>query len=205
MIPKIIHQTWKSLDQLSPSHRMCRQKNLVLNSWWNGWQHRFVKNIDCRKDVQQFRPDLLPLFDGFAREVQGYDLWRLVVIEEFGGFYMDIDMEPVKPLDPLCVHSCVLGKETPEKDIANYMFGAAPNHPFIKEVLVELQKRVEEMPPANSHEDIYVMTGPVLWRSVYEQSQARDDVVLLHHPHWQRFGEYAIHHYEGTWKWTREH
>jgi hypothetical protein len=64
------------------------------------------------------------------------DLVRLEALLRFGGFYLDSDCEPFRPLDPLLGAEVVAAWED-ERTIPNAVLGARPDHPAIRECLVQ--------------------------------------------------------------------
>ncbi|MBT2918463.1 glycosyl transferase [Vibrio anguillarum] len=80
----------------------------------------------------------------FVREAYSAKKWafvsdyiRLKVIEEHGGIYLDIDVELLKPLDPLLGHQGFMGFEQAKPYYVNtgLGFGAIPYHPVIKKLV----------------------------------------------------------------------
>ena len=53
---------------------------------------------------------------------------------EYGGIYLDTDMEIIKSLDPLLNQSCFLGKEDSTK-LNAAIIGCTKNHEFIGDSL----------------------------------------------------------------------
>ena len=201
MIPKIIHQTWKSIEGMSEEHRYYRRVCLVKNPWWEGWEHRFYTDADCRATIEMERPDLLRVYDSYPKNIQRYDMWRAVVIQAHGGFYADIDMLFEKSLTELCTYSCVIPHEF-RATIGNYMFAAEPNHPFINKIIDEMVVRSQMK--VNLETDVYKTTGPILWTDVYQGYPDKELVHVLqgayHASGQQGFGSWAIHACSGTWK-----
>lgn len=225
-IPKITHQTAATSDLTEP----CRNFRRRLQELHPHWQHRFYDDHACRDLIRQRMPHLLPLYDHYPSAVQRADLFRVVVVYLEGGFYLDLDMECHRPLDPLCDHHCVLAEEktlTPEDAarlghadtlrIANYMFGAEPAHPFwlafLEAMLACAGGSIE------TEDDILDSTGPGLltvhshrWlrHPHSHQRQLPQGIELL--PNGGQdctfgcgpscwFGAYAHHHHLGSWRW----
>ena len=201
MIPKIIHQTWKSIGEMSPEHRHYRRTCQVKNPWWEGWEHKFYTDADCRAVIEEERPDLLKIYDGYPKNIQRYDMWRAVVVQAHGGFYADIDMLFEKSLTELCSSSCVIPHEF-RTTIGNYMFAAEPDHPFINNIIDEMAVRSQM--PIKLETDVYKTTGPILWTEVYRSFPDKELIRVLpgayHASAQQGFGDWAKHVCSGTWK-----
>ncbi len=220
--PKIIHQTAESTD-LSPKCLDWQKKCIAAHSTWD---YRFYEDQACRQFVTDQMPELLSCYDALPKGVQKADLFRLAVIYVCGGFYLDTDIEILKPLDSLISTSAVFAEElrlenesgsdqknnnSNEHDvrIANYMFGAPPKNPVIAAMIIELVEH------ALGHFidvelDVLDSTGPGMVTKVFHEFPDRNDIMLLPLSdtlceYCQKpscaFGSYAIHHHLGSWHW----
>ena len=159
VIPKIIHQTWKTSDlkTLPLAFREYHLKWIRLNPNW------FIKiwsDQDMLHMVQEYYPKWYPLFEqkrvGGLSAVMKADVFRYMLMETFGGVYVDMDMEPLKPVDELITVlkekqqkqgrgdgnsnlRCLLGQEPLEHAvlleykshfICNAMLASTPHHPL---------------------------------------------------------------------------
>ena len=105
MIPKIIHYCWfgkkskptKTEEYISSWKKYCPDYEIRE---WNESNFDINENAYCRE----------------AYEAQKWafvtDYVRLKVLYEYGGIYMDTDVEVVKNLDSLCVYDAVSGYES---------------------------------------------------------------------------------------------
>ena len=107
-IPRVIHQTWKTAEppaEWAP----------LVDTWkahHPEWQHRIWTDADCRSLVAERLPDLLPTYDGYPYAILRADAFRYAVLLVEGGVYADMDVECLRPLDPLFEReSCVLTRE----------------------------------------------------------------------------------------------
>jgi mannosyltransferase OCH1-like enzyme len=142
-----------------------------------------------------------------------------------GGFYADLDMDFVRPLDDeLLNHSLVLAEEKTLKideckrlnhlyplRIANYMFGSEPKHQFWLKVLEAMLEKSNTI--INNENDILETTGPGLLTNVFHTSKKNyPEIYLLENktnlclkkcstcPSCH-FGDYAAHLHHGSWRW----
>lgn len=126
MIPKKIHYFWFGGNEKPKSVQKC------INSWkkycldyeiieWN--ETNF--DIHCMSFVEQ------------AYEAKKYafvsDVARLMVVYEYGGIYMDTDVEVIKPLDDLLENRAYMSFENDENINTGQGFGAEAGMPFFKE------------------------------------------------------------------------
>lgn len=216
-IPRIIHQTFKS-EEIPLEYSLYRENLISLHP---GWEYKFYDDDACRKAVMKYFPEFLPIYDR-ATVIQKTDIFRVAVVYGEGGFYLDMDVECLNPLDDLCEFRCVLGEELTlnaehaarlgHRDrlrVANYMFGSEPGHPFLLRILKRMawESRREIL----TENDILESTGPGLVTAVYHDCKDMlRDVVLL--PNIDRecpltggvgchFGNYGRHHHMASWRW----
>ncbi|HVY55618.1 MAG TPA: glycosyltransferase, partial [Thermodesulfobacteriota bacterium] len=105
-IPKIIHQTYKTGD-IPPRYEHFREGVISLNP---GWKYKFYDDSACREAVEKYLPEFLPIYDS-ASVIQRTDMFRVIIVYGEGGFYLDLDMECLAPLDGLSEFRCVFGEE----------------------------------------------------------------------------------------------
>lgn len=70
--------------------------------------------------------------------VERADILRLELLWRFGGVYLDLDMECLRPLDPLIEGLDFFGTEIKPGRVTNTVIGAAPGHPVFDRALSEL-------------------------------------------------------------------
>jgi mannosyltransferase OCH1-like enzyme len=74
------------------------------------------------------------LFDRCTAGAQLAGLVRLEVVWRFGGVYVDMDLEPLKPFDPLLEHKCFFGTEG-GGILTDAVFGAEKSHLGIRQCI----------------------------------------------------------------------
>ncbi|MEQ1839488.1 MAG: glycosyltransferase, partial [Verrucomicrobiales bacterium] len=97
MIPRIIHQTWKTADipeRFRDYSQSWRDRN-------PDWTYRFWSDRDLLEFVADHYPEFLELFCSYPRGVQRADAGRYLLLHHFGGIYGDIDTECRQSLEPL--------------------------------------------------------------------------------------------------------
>lgn len=96
MIPKIIWQTheWEYKD-LPHNFKRCSQIWKNLNP---EWEYRYHSAIDRAIAVRDFDQELYQYYM-FADKVTQSDIWRYVVLYQYGGFYTDMDSFCIMPLE----------------------------------------------------------------------------------------------------------
>lgn len=127
MIPKIIHYCWLSDDPIPNKLQSC------IDSW-----HKFLPDYEfVLWDRNRFDVDKIP-WTKQAFESKKYafaaDYIRLYAVYTYGGIYMDMDVEVVRPFDPFLSNSYILGYERKESIEAG-VFGGEKGAMWIKKCL----------------------------------------------------------------------
>ena len=101
--------------------------------------------------MREHYPDLLEYYDSCPWLVQKANLLRLVAIHHFGGLYLDLDMQCLRPFGHYLEFELLLGwYGDSQKMICNAILGARePGHPFWKRCMTLAQ----EMPIARKPSD----------------------------------------------------
>lgn len=60
---------------------------------------RFLDNDDCVKDIEMAEPRLVPLFQNAVSGAWMADVCRIAALYNSGGYYFDIDLKVVQPVD----------------------------------------------------------------------------------------------------------
>lgn len=96
LIPRVVHQTAKSLDGLSVDINALRQTWMRLNP---AWEVKLWDDAHCKDFVRQEFPEYFAAYTGLAKNVERADFFRYLVVLRYGGVYADIDTECTQPLD----------------------------------------------------------------------------------------------------------
>ena len=133
MIPKIIHYVWLGGNPLG------EQEKKYIDTWkkfcpdyeikrWDETNFNVNENKYCRQALEQKKW-------AFAS-----DYIRLKVLYEYGGIYLDTDVELTKPLDNFLKHEAFVGLEDDE-NIATCVIGAKPKNEWIESILKTYKNR----------------------------------------------------------------
>jgi hypothetical protein len=215
-IPKLLHQTWRDAD--IPARWRPLQATWVQHH--PTWTWRLWTDAELRALVAADVPWLLPLYDAYPDPIQRVDVARVVILRRFGGLYVDLDYECLRPHDALLEgHELVLGHEPAVHAhqqqvpglLCNAWMASAPRHPFWDLVLARFV-RDARLPGA------LASTGPILltrcaraWRrplhlldaaaicplDAWETDVPPEDAHRLA----ARCGPeaWALHHWSGSW------
>ena len=149
-IPRIIHQTWKTHDIPAKWRRL----QLTWRELHPKWEYRFWTDEDIRAFIDQHYSWFLPIYDAYPASISRVDSFRYFVVNHFGGVYVDLDFECIRPIDELLDgKELVLGLEPPEHTtspsvrtrgldqiVCNAFLASVPGHPFWEHVFRYLVK-----------------------------------------------------------------
>ncbi len=127
MIPKIVHYCWFGGKPKPENIRSC------IDSWKRHLpDYRFMEWNEENFDFNAMA------YTRKAYEAKKFafvsDVARLKALCEYGGIYLDTDVEVLKPFDDILNHRCVLGMEE-RNYIATSFIAAEPNFPLINKFL----------------------------------------------------------------------
>lgn len=128
MIPRIIHYCWFGRKPKSESIEKC------IGSWKKfAYDYRIVEwnedNFDvysCKYSADAYNSGKYAFVSDFA---------RLKVLFEYGGFYLDTDVELIRPLDDLRNNTAFMGFESSIMVSPGAIIGAQSRNNFIGELL----------------------------------------------------------------------
>lgn len=172
LIPRLIHQTYKSNDVPEAARRMMSTWTAVNPSW----QTRFYDDAACVAFVESEFPEYYDAYTSLPKDVERSDFFRYLVLLRHGGVYADVDTESVLPLDTFLKpnDALVVGWEgefdTDEmaysrhfvrrRQVLNWAFAAAPGHPALREVCDAIKKNAQRVFTNNTNRDTLERTGP---------------------------------------------
>ena len=192
LIPRIIHQQWKSYDIPSASKQLVES----IVSRHPQWEYWFWTNKDIDCYMKTRHPQLWPLFSSYASNIHRADVFRYVQMLDFGGFSIDLDVECYKPLDvwryiapSIMTHTTYenifIQTYTQHANVYSGILASRPNHPFYKRALnaktLKLYKETCQTKP------LYC-TGPLYQDNIYQEyiqenlGQIKFEDILVIHP-----------------------
>jgi mannosyltransferase OCH1-like enzyme len=157
MIPKIIHQTWKTteipenwkfgVDECKRIH-----SDYEYKLWTDDMMEDFVK-----KEYSDF----YETYKSYKYHIQRCDAFRHLILYKYGGFYIDMDIVCKSKLDELINYDLVVTKSSSYKNVfTNSFYASSPNNPFIKYCIDNLPKHSNKYKLLGKHLHIVYSTGP---------------------------------------------
>lgn len=219
-IPKIIIQTWKSNDIPEKYDAFIAS----VKRYNPDYKYLFFTDEDIEKFIKTEYPEYYDTYVKLPVKIQKIDFFRYIAVYHYGGFYFDLDMNSLYPLDQLLNYQCVFPVD--QNIVSNkcnkprymnycdkkmsfmlgqYAFGAKPKDRFIKTLMDIINNNINQYLEiykdyGHTLQYVYSSTGPDFVTDVYMAYDDKDSIHILHYPEAQYFGKYAKHNYIGTWK-----
>lgn len=159
MIPRILHQTFRSRRPLAPQLERCIRVNQDLNP---DWEYRYYDDVLAEEVVEA---QLGSAFVDIYRRIDPHygaskaDIFRYACIYQFGGCYLDIKSICTRPLSTVIAESdqCLLSywdterypgfgihQELPNaREFQQWFIMASPRHPLIESALMQAKGNLE--------------------------------------------------------------
>ncbi len=219
-IPRIIHHTWNDAEIPEQFHSWYK-------SWRThhpAWEFRLWTHDECRALIAEHYPWFLSVYDGYDSTIKRVDAEIYFLLFHFGGVYVDLDCEALRPLDPLLKNrQLVIAPEPPgnlkdeakaagfKQVLSNAVAASVPGHPFWRHVIDLLLVWRDAAEPMDA-------AGPFLLTRAYESFDAQQTMTLEAYQRllpisvdeaWEelpagtkamiRRDAYVIHHWYGSW------
>jgi len=173
IIPKIIHQIWLQGQAELPKHHIPWQNSIIKynpNYKYKLWDDSMIRNL-----IQVYDDELYKIYCNSKHIVQKADIARYVILEKFGGFYIDMDCECFRSLDPL-LDNCQNGLFIADDgqipfSTMNGMIGSSPNHPIYTYIFDLIKKRTKSIFAYFPYKSFVIMwvAGPTMFRNAIDQ------------------------------------
>ena len=196
IIPHIIHQIWDT--HMVPGMFINWIKSIVkLHPEWEYW---FWTMADAKCLVRKKYQKYLNTFIHYPVNIYRSDAFRYFALYEYGGVYMDLDVEALKPLDfwtyafPAVIsfenfEHAYLMYNLKKPNLMNTILASKKHHPFFTVLHEGL------LSTANK-KDLLKATGPFFLNSMYNKylqmnvsRQQENQVMTIHPKYWlPRYG-----------------
>jgi len=169
MIPKLIFQTWKTNEV--PDIWKEAQTSVIKQN--NNWKYRLLTDEDNLQMVKQYFPDFLPYYIGFKYPIQRADAIRYIILYLYGGIYIDLDYEVIKPFDTIALSPGkevgLLESNNKKNIVTNSFMISQPKSKFWLECIEEM-KKPKPLWAITKHLEIFTTTGPFMLHRVYKRN-----------------------------------
>lgn len=226
MIPKTIHQIWFQGQENIHESRHLRFQDL-WKKHHSGWSYQLWDEPAIAGLMEGDYPEFYDLYSSYPLMIQKIDVAKYFILQRHGGFYLDMDIECRRSLEPLLHHDLVFAqihmtpfdmflftfnkvKEYPF--INNAVIGSIPNHPFWKHVNSHLAQYYRRRCYHTKEYYVSASTGPQFFTKMFQSYRFRgDDGVWVAPPecfepfslgaeHVEKFRHsFGIHRQDNTW------
>lgn len=212
-IPKIIHTFWFADDTSGLGHDLPERYQRCLESW-----RKYAPDYEIKIWNQNSYHGAGCLFYEQAIEMKCWafasDYARADVLRRFGGIYMDLDVEMLKPIDDLLYNDAYMSFESLDRIECGSGMGAKAGN----RILDEICKDYESRPFIKEDGSLDMSTCPVRFTNVIARHglvknggfQIVDDITI--YPFEYLTGKsfdtgiiyssdisYTLHHHNGSW------
>jgi mannosyltransferase OCH1-like enzyme len=176
MIPKIIHQTWKTTDipdewRSAVHHCKTVNKGFEYILWTDETMDTFVK---------ENYPNFYKIYKSYKYNIQRCDAFRYLVLYKYGGVYIDMDIVCKQNLNNFLHYDLVLAQSSNiETSFTNSFFMSIPNHPFFKYCIDNLGENVNSYQYFGKHLHVMNSTGPLFLNKMINNYGKMKDVYIL--------------------------
>ena len=203
MIPRIIHQTWKTKT-------LPAWGEVPVQTWRDvnpSFEHRLYDDADMARVVEAHYPAIWPHYQRLL-PIQKADVFRYVALWAFGGVYADIDVTALEPVDSWGTRlrsrskldsaglldygnvDFIVGFEAlplrpdwhahyaTQFQLCQWTFASAPGHWLLKAVLERITSFFEEQQHLRT-KSVIKSTGPGIWSdAIHDALHARLNVTF---------------------------
>ncbi len=190
MIPKIIHQTWKSRELPERTKKWSQTFQRLLPQW----EYRFWDDQACLEFLRRYFPDYLEVYASLRNSAQRADLFRYMALFTFGGLYADIDCECKRSLDfisdadefVVCPELQTTSRRVMgwyQTDLGEFYcqwtFLSRPQHPILASVVEEIRRNVHKEISDNPFLDGVKRTGPHVFTKAVKDYLNQGGVITI--------------------------
>eukprot|EP01071_Lankesteria_metandrocarpae_P005499 Lankesteria_metandrocarpae@DN4014_c0_g1_i1.p1 len=176
-VPRRVHMMWKSEvlpEEYASHYKTCEDMN-------PGWQFTLWTDSAIDQLVAESYPWLLPTIESYQYRISKFDAVRLVVLDKFGGIYLDVDANCTEPFDTIvrlmdATQDTLLGATDPI-GFTNFFMISKLDNPFVKLLLNQLQSwQMRFMTP---HWTIMKNAGPLYLHTVYSMYPCKKRISVI--------------------------
>lgn len=176
MIPKIVHQTWKTAQF---DYWIFKKSQASVREHLPDWEYCFWTDGDLDSFVREFYSEYHEAWSALDRPIKRVDMARYFLLHRHGGLYADLDFVFIRPLDDLIVGDHRLYFYRSQQAIAknwqflgNAFMISVPGEPF----WIGLVEHMLALPP---HTPVLHHTGPRAVGAYYEMVSDRSGIRIF--------------------------
>ena len=163
-IPRIIHYFWIGGKEMPDDYK----KNIeTWYKWCPNYDIKLWNESNCNIEENKYAKE------AYERGKYGFvpDYFRLKIVYEYGGIYLDTDVELLKPLDELLYLTAYAGFEDNERVALGVGFGATKSFPILR----EMYEAYENVSFIKSDGSLNTIASPVYQTEILKKHGLRCD------------------------------
>jgi inositol phosphorylceramide mannosyltransferase catalytic subunit len=139
LIPRVIHRVWLGPDPVPEVFDQYAESWRRHHREWEVrlWRDEDLPELSSQSEFERTRGVKLRF------DKSRYDMTRLELLCQVGGVIIDLDVEALRPIDPLLPGvSAFVGRVSSGDRVGNQIIGAVPQHPFLVHAVERLRETV---------------------------------------------------------------
>jgi mannosyltransferase OCH1-like enzyme len=178
LVPRILHQTWKSKAALDRRQAYWRKSFFLCNP---GLKDRFYDDTDNWNIVRRYAPLLEPIYREFPAEIFRVDFVRPLYMFLDGGLYADLDFHCLQGFDrifstPDTIFLGSMGTDPGfSNSIPNAILASPPGEGFWIGYLRNIVLHWEDLKRSRGTPHPEIVSGPLVLRKTYLEYTALED------------------------------
>ena len=181
MIPKIIWQTYKDPFYSLPSYaKKAAQTWIDLNP---DYEYRYMDDKEAESFVlKEYGNEWYDIFINAPVGVMRGDIWRYLIINSYGGVYVDLDTFCKKPLNEWLnnKYEMVICLDDDNETFVQYAFAGSPKNYILPVVIDYIKNKIISHEPKNKH-FIHHVTGTIAWSDGIKKAIEYEKYAKLEH------------------------
>jgi mannosyltransferase OCH1-like enzyme len=180
VIPRVLHRIWfgqrprPKLYDAFWADWQALHPNWTLITWTESNLPPLINGHIFEDLAVSARSAGIPMDHRRAVAVARADVVAYELVWRYGGVYINCDMQPLRSLEPLLVHSAFVGMED-DTYLCNAVMGAELHHPLFEKVLADLPARYSEY----RDRGMELSTGPQFLTSVVNSATMPGSLTVL--------------------------
>jgi mannosyltransferase OCH1-like enzyme len=194
-IPKIIHQIWYQGVHNIPKKYY---PNIAsVQKYCPDWEYRCWNSVEIANECKKFSEECYNCFNNYKYMHQKIDLAKYVLLHNYGGIYIDIDCEVLKPLDQLpgledkelivsknstnFLENMIANMSMEGNLINNGVILSSPNNKYIRSILNNVVNIKNGSKSLMNSKEICIMktTGPVKFTKEINKFKNDPNILIL--------------------------
>jgi len=133
------------------------------------FEYRFMVTEDRADFIKSnYPPELYENYSKIQIGAAQADFWRVLVLQKYGGIYLDIDAHFVWPLGSIVRPDFdELYVTTREGEISNFFIASKKDNPHLEQIITVILHNIKE----SKSENVYELTGPGVFNQVLDINQ----------------------------------